>query len=116
MNKKRVVAKSHKDETEDCEKQIRKLEKENKRLKSENKALQEALGKMDDCLVDMIKDRSVEEIVQNIKENSDAVVHKKCPNCGTNKMKKTNLGSVKILTCTSCSYRNRLNGPGLGQT
>jgi predicted nuclease with TOPRIM domain len=116
MSKKRVVAqKIHKEEV-DYEKQIRKLEKEVRRLKTENKTLQDALSKTDDYLIDMVKDRTIEEIMQNIRETTDVVVQEKCPNCGTDEMKKINLGTIKIIACSRCSYRNRLNEPGSSQT
>lgn len=116
MSNKRVeIQKNHKKDGE-FEKQIRKLEKELKRLKIENKSLQSALEKTDEYLINMMKDKPLNEVMQDIKENSDAVVREKCPKCGTQEMKKINLGTIKIVTCTRCPYRNRLNEPGSDQT
>lgn len=112
MSKKRVVKqKTHKEDV-DYEKQIRKLERENRRLKSENRTLHEALSITDDYLVAITKDKTIETVMQEVKENADVTIQEKCPNCGTHEMKKINLGTIKIVACTSCSYRNRLNEPG----
>ena len=116
MSKKREVEKKIHKKDCDCEKHIRKLERENKRLKAENKTLNDAIRSTDDYLVDMLKDRSVEEIVQSVKDRADTVVQAKCPNCGKNEMKHINLGIIKIVACTGCPYRNRLNESGPSQT
>jgi predicted transcriptional regulator len=115
MSKKRVAeTKILKKET-DHDKQIQKLEREIRRLKTENKTLHDAMRKTDEYLIDMVKDKTVEEVMQSIKDNADVVVQEKCPNCGTDEMKKINLGTIKIIACTRCSYRNRLNEPGPSQ-
>ena len=111
MSKKRVVKqKTHKDD--DYEKQIRKLEKENRRLKSEVKTLQEALNITDDYLVAITKDKTLGEVMQDVKENQDVTIEEKCPNCGNHDMKKINLGTTKIVACTRCPYRNRVHEQG----
>ncbi len=115
MSKKRVVKqKTHKEDV-DYEKQIRKLERENRRLKSDNRSLQEALSITDDYLISITKDKTLEEVMKDVNENKDVTIQEKCPNCGTSEMKKINLGTTKIVACTSCPYRNRLNEPGSTQ-
>ncbi len=114
MNKRSVEKQQAQKENADYEKQISKMEKEIRRLKSEVKTLQEALTKTDEYLVDMVKDKTVEEVMQEVKDNADVVLQEKCPNCGTDEMKQINLGTIKIIKCTRCSYRNRLNESGSG--
>lgn len=114
MNKRSVEKQQIQKENSDYEKQINKMEKEIRRLKSEVKTLQDALSKTDQYMIEMVKDKSVEEIMQNVKDNADVVLQEKCPNCGTYEMKQINLGTIKIIKCTRCSYRNRLNESGSG--
>lgn len=109
MNKKSVEKiKAQKDEKE-YEKQIRSLEKENRRLKSENKTLHDTLKKNDDYIYEMVKHKTVEELMTEVKENSEVTIKEKCPNCGTDEMKKINLGTMQIVACTRCPYRNRIH-------
>ena len=100
--------KTQKDEAK-YEKQIRSLESEIRRLKNELKSAKEALEKTDSFLIEMTKDRTVEQVMQDVKDHTDQAVKEKCPKCGTDEMKKINLGTFKIIACTSCSYRNRVN-------
>lgn len=112
MNKRSVGKQQIQKENSDYEKQINKFEKEIRRLKSEVRILQEALATTDEYLADMVKDKTVEDVVQNVKNNADIVLKEKCPNCGTDEMKQINLGTIRIIKCTRCSYRNRLNESG----
>lgn len=100
--------KTQKDEAK-YEKQIRSLESEVRRLKNELKTAQEALTRTDDYLIAITKDKTVEQVMKNVKEHTDATVHEKCPKCGTDEMKIINLGAMKLLCCTRCDYRNRIN-------
>jgi hypothetical protein len=109
MTKKSVEKiKAQKDEKE-YERQIRTLEKENRRLKSENKTLQDLLNKNDSYMYEMVKDQPVEELMIRVRENAPEAVKDKCPNCNCDEMKKINLGTIQIIVCTRCPYRNRLN-------
>jgi predicted RNase H-like nuclease (RuvC/YqgF family) len=109
MNKKSVEKiKAQKDEKE-YEKQIRGLEKEVRRLKSENKTLQTLLDQNDSYIYEMVKDRPVAELMTKVKESTPEALKDKCPNCQCDEMKKINLGTMQIVVCTRCSYRNRLN-------
>ena len=100
--------KTQKDEAK-YEKQIRNLESEVRRLKNELKTAKEALAKTDDYLIEMTKDKSVAQVIKDVKDHTDIIVQEKCPKCGTNEMKKINLGAMKLIVCTRCDYRNRVN-------
>jgi len=109
MNKKTLEKiQAQKDEKE-YEKQIRTLEKEIRRLKSENKTLQDALSKNDDYIYEMVKHKPLEQLMTEVKVNSEVRLTDKCPNCSTNELKRINLGTMQIVACTRCSYRNRLH-------
>ena len=104
MTKKSVEKqKTHKEDSR-YEKQIATLERENKRLKNDNKNLLDALRKTDEYIFSLVKDKTVAELVQDVKDN---VVKETCPNCGADQMRRVNLGEVVIVACNSCTYRNR---------
>lgn len=87
------------------EKQITTLERENRRLNKENLALKETINKTNEYIMKIVKNKTVEEIVQEVKSN-DVTVKEKCPNCSAKEMKKIE-GEVVIIACTNCDYRNR---------
>ena len=109
MSKKPIVTtKSHKEEAE-LEKAIRKLEREIKRLKSENKVLQDALATTEEYLIAQVADKTLEDVFQDVQNKMDVKLTDLCPNCQSHNLKKINLGSFKIIACSNCTYRNRVN-------
>lgn len=109
-NKKGRIVKNSKKE-EEYEKIISRMERDIEKLKSKNKDLMQALKQTEEHLQLIMKDKAIQEIFQEVVDNTDINVKEKCPKCGTLKMKRVNLGYVKIVVC-SCGYRNRVNEPG----
>ena len=110
MGKKRTIEPIHKEERES--EKIRRLEKEIRRLKSENKTLTNAWSATEKYLVDISRDKTINDIFQEIVEKADRKMNEKCPKCQCEDMRRINLGAVQIICCSSCDYRNRVNAKG----
>lgn len=109
------ICKSCKAEDRESEK-IRRLEKENRRLRSENKTLKNAWEATETYLIAISRDKTINDIFQEIEEKTDRKVKEKCPKCGCEEMTRINLGNIKIICCSGCDYRNRVNEKGPAQT
>jgi hypothetical protein len=109
MGNKKVPVKKIKNN--DYEKIISRMERDIAKLKSKNKSLMDALQTTEVYLTAISKDKTVQEIFQEVLDNTEVNVDIKCPKCGSQGMKRINLGHVKIISC-SCGYRNRVNEPG----
>lgn len=114
MSKKRIVTKKvHTEELN--EKAIRKLEQKIRRLESEKRSLEIALRKNEEYLIAISTNKTLESIFQEIKDKTDVKIKQDCPKCGSQHMKKINLGTVKVVACIHCDYRNRINESGISQ-
>lgn len=111
MDNKRVPVKKIKNKDDHYEKIIFRMEIDIKKLKAKIKALTSALESTDSYLTAISKDKTVHEIFQEVLDNTEINVDKKCPKCGSQGMKRVDLGYVKVVSCT-CGYRNRINEPG----
>lgn len=109
MSKKRAVVKTELQQDTEYAKMIRKLEKEIKRLRSENSSLQDALRTTDEYLMAISQDKTIENVFQEIQEKTNVKAKESCPNCKSSNMRKISLGVVRIIACSNCSYRNRIN-------
>jgi DNA-directed RNA polymerase subunit M/transcription elongation factor TFIIS len=94
---------------DDYEKIINRMERDIEKLKAKNKVLMDALKTTETYLLEISKDKTIQEIFQEVHDNTELNVEEKCPKCGSHGMKKINLGYVNIASC-SCGYRNRING------
>ena len=112
-NKKNTVKTKKGDEA--YEKIITRMERDIEKLKAKNKVLMEALKTTEAYLASISKDKTIQEIFQEVLDNTKINITKKCPKCHTEGMKSINLGFIKIISC-SCGYRNRVNESGTGQT
>jgi nitrate/TMAO reductase-like tetraheme cytochrome c subunit len=108
MGRKKVPVKV-KDER--YEKIIGRMERDIEKLKAKNTALLNALKETEQYLNNISKDKTIQEIFQEVLDNTKVNVANKCPKCHSEGMKKINLGYVKIISC-SCGYRNRINETG----
>jgi nitrate/TMAO reductase-like tetraheme cytochrome c subunit len=93
------------------EKIIGRMERDIEKLKAKNTALLNALKETEQYLNNISKDKTIQEIFQEVLDNTKVNVANKCPKCHSEGMKKINLGYVKIISC-SCGYRNRINETG----
>ena len=115
MSNKKVAAEKLKKSEEQYEKIISRMERDIEKLKAKNKALLDALKTTETYLDSISKDKTIQEIFQEVLDNTKVNVAGKCPRCHAEGLKKINLGFVKIISC-SCGYRNRINESGPSQT
>ena len=112
-DKKRPLKKTKKGD-EHYDKIISRMERDIEKLKAKNKALMDALKTTESYLASISKDKTIQEIFQEVVDNTKINVNEKCPKCNSQGMKRINLGFVKIISC-SCGYRNRVNESGISQ-
>lgn len=94
------------------ESKIKRLEREKKKLQSENKTLKDAWKKTEEHIHALTKDKSIDEVFQDIEEKTELTkITKECPNCGKRKMRKIQHSGFYIESCENknCGYRNRIN-------
>ena len=89
---------------------IRKLEKESQKLKKENQMLREAWTRTEEYLAAISEDKTIDEIFNEIDTKTTLrKVKKKCPNCSSSHMHQRQYTGFKIISCSRCEYRNRMN-------
>lgn len=115
MSNKKVTVKKPKKGDEEYEKIISRMGRDIEKLKAKNKALLDTLKTTETYLDSISKDKTVQEIFQEVLDNTKVNVAEKCPRCHTEGLKRINLGFVKIISC-SCGYRNRVNESGTDKT
>lgn len=108
MTSKKAVVKKYKKNDTTYEKIISRMERDIDKLKAKNKALEVALKTTESYIESISQDKTIQEIFQEVLDNTKVNAPGRCPKCHKEDMKIVNLGFVKIISC-SCGYRNRVN-------
>jgi len=111
MSSKRISVNRPKNKDDHYEKIIQRMERDIEKLKAKNKMLTEAAETTETYLLAITKDKTIQEIFQEVLDNTKTNIEGRCPKCGSEGMKKINLGHIKVISC-SCGYRNRVNEQG----
>lgn len=115
MNGKKRPVRKIKKEDGHYDRIINRMDRDIEKLKAKNKVLMEALKATESYLISISKDKTIQEIFQEVIDNTKINVDEKCPKCQAQGMKCINLGFIKIVSC-SCGYRNRINESKTNQT